>query len=180
MAYGAVEAVDLLLGLFGQGAVEGQMQKAFEALARAAGAGREGGVGGWREGHVEQDLAAPVRVVGSDDIDGQPGAETMAQAVHGSVGGFGCHEGHQAGGIAVGRKWPGAGGLAEFGGLQRPGQRDLQSVVVPHRHLRLGVRAEVWGRQVQMCGACRRGSKGSHSAADSSAACEAAAWRGHR
>ena len=112
----------LVAGVLGQGAVQGQLQEEFWALPRFLGGAADRGLDGGREGEVEQDLPVGVRVVGGDHVDGEPSGEAVARPVCGAAGGFGAYEGHEAGGVVVGRERQHAGGVAEFGRGQGAGQ----------------------------------------------------------
>ena len=84
-----VEAVGLLAGVLGQGAVQGQLHEDVRGGCPASSAAAcRVGVGGGREGEVEQDLPVGVRVVGGDHVDGEPCGEALAQPVCGACRGF--------------------------------------------------------------------------------------------
>ncbi|WP_308186355.1 hypothetical protein [Streptomyces sp. MNU76] len=175
----AVEALGFIVGVLGEGPVEGHLEEEAEWLSRAVGGGLEASVcGGW-EGEVEEDLAVRVGVVGGDHVDGEQFAGLVAQSVEGLAWGFGGYQGHEVGGVVVGCERRCAGGLVEFGWGEGPGQGDVQGVV-RHRHAFPWWPGAVWGRRVWMCAAWRRGSKTCHPVRARSAAPGLVAWSGQR
>ncbi|MEV5915169.1 hypothetical protein AB0M00_40550 [Streptomyces chartreusis] len=87
---------------------------------------------GVADGHVEQDLASPVRVVGGHDIDGQLHVQQAAEDTESPARALGLLNYQEPGEVCVRGQRNSTASPLQFAGCGRPGQRDLDGVVGCH------------------------------------------------